>query len=178
MSFEEYQNKPLPSKEIKKVLSHAVDTAYKDESPFLEEANENKKEYDALVAKWRKGNLTYEKFLKESSKLQITESFVQFETLPEFIQAVSYLPLPEDRKKYYLAHENEHMAKAEKHGVKGTYRLYFHKMKNGDWHITPSIGVGYPVNMCYEEYITIFKDIVGAPDELSPGDEAQLEDYK
>lgn len=157
-----------PSQLLKDQLKQARDTALS-----ADEYRAKQEERTKLMAEFMRGQMTEEDYGVARQKLLDQAGIITFNTIMDFKNALSLLPLTRKEVEQITAHENDHFNVAQKHGLKGKYALAFGKSA-GHTHIFPSVLINPPRHLDVEQQRKILAEIVNAPENLSLGDQVVL----
>lgn len=157
-------------------LEYKIDSAI-SQAPSLEEFQLSQAQEEEISKKLNRGEIDREQYVAEQKLIPTLLGSATFTTLPEFMQAIKTvgdkIGLSEKRQQDIVEHENDHHNRAESHGLPANYEIQFIKSE-GRILIKPSVCFLIPKNRQREETSSICKDILSAPEELSPSDKAQL----
>lgn len=140
----------------------------------LERLEQIKDEQDVLTRSFLASELTLREYNARSKELDMYPGVLQTELVTTFRGLLEATGLSSDEVNEVLAHENAHMVEALCESLEGIYRLEFAKAETGGFSFYPAISVIFPDDMDDDVARTKLRNMIDAPDDLSPRDKSQL----
>jgi hypothetical protein len=148
------------------------------EAPLETDIDAQQEKVNQATAAFLAGEMSWRELCEITDRDDIRGS-VFVDTLPEFRAVMELEVWPPEYVVSTLAHENDHMlVDRQILGARSCYRLHFMKTSNGGFAMRPSVWTVWPDNI-EESYIRQkMKESLSAPEYLSDGDRAQLNEGK
>ena len=127
-----------------------------------------------LVTQFLRGEMSLTEYNARALPLEDYPGVIQTKYITCFRSMLEAHGLPQNVIDEILAHENEHMVEVLQGSLEGAYRLEFMKTESGGCAFYPSISVTLPESLTDEQAREKLRTIIGAPDDMSPHDDAML----
>ena len=128
---------------------------------------------DKLTQDYMAGRFSQKEF--EDARKRFSIRSIQTETLVEY-RSVLTLVLGKDHPgiEETIKHENSHMNKVQELGLRGHYLFDLSRNEDGSLNLYPHVEPIFPQDITEDKRRELMREIIEAPDELSPGDEFHL----
>lgn len=164
---------PNPRMELLAEIAHAQKAALSEQ-----EFEVMKNRQDVITHSFLKGEISEAESRSEMKKLDVQAGVIKRKGLIQFIDLLRAIGLTENDIRDTVAHENDHMSVALALGVDPVYQIQFLRVRqdgeNLQLQLCPSISFDFPEDTSDEEARRILREILEAPEDLSPRDRNQL----
>lgn len=135
-----------------------------------------KDEQDRMTASFIRGEVPGADFDNRMKQLEVLQGAVRSHTIEDFEACLRCYPMSEREVSELVEHEGAHFETARSKGLEPHFQVQFARDDGNKMPpiLYPSIGFDFPHDMPDEVRIRILREIIEAPEDLSPRDKTQL----